>query len=661
MPFAPGPPTELGGAPPSSGLGQRLINGVRWTVGQVYNPIAERIGRATDNTVKRWYREAGDAVNDAVEAALTKFENAANAPDLRSAVRAMLDPLPLALIIPAIGAFLIGLLSSAGTSLFNATFKRILANLNFAANRAVPTFRISAEDGIAAERRGALDLAQIRLDLADLGVDEARAEALIAQSYRWLSTSQIEDMFWRGLVDEAHARTLLAGIGITDEQVDLTMRTFERLVPLSDLIRMAVRNVFQPEFAERLREPVAGDRFYEQAALLGMNRERAEWFWMAHWDIPSFTQGAQMVQRMRPDVPGITPFTTEDLERLLRWNDMAKEFIPGMLEIAYRAPNRLDIWRLATSQKIDEETAFAWYQDYGYKPALARTMAQLATAEKRTLSRDFTQAQIVKLYKQRAFSRDEATAALTDIGFASEIADLYLASADYDLAEQRASRRSTVIRQRYLAGLISEADVVNQLLDLGKPADEVEELATLWREQRQDRIERPTVSQLLGMYRDRVISGPDCAAEISLHGYDDRYVAWYIAQADADIADAEARKSEADNRRTLVAAPVPTRGDLANWLRRGIIAEDEFYGRLQAQGYQDADIRAYAAAVRLPVTLPFYGSPEGRVRTLEAKQSFRRALLTGAELRLTLQGLGYPAELADAIADYEELRIAPAA
>ncbi|MEK6849720.1 MAG: hypothetical protein AABY01_04095, partial [Nanoarchaeota archaeon] len=243
------------------------------------------------------------------------------------------------------------------------------------------------------------------------------------------------------------------------------------------------------------------------------------------------------------------------------------------------------------------------------------------------------------------------------IDYEDDEAALFLAQADYDLAQQRAGRRTTVIRQRYLNGLIDEATAINQLGDVQKPPEEIEELITLWREQREDRIERPTPAQLLGFYRDRVISGPDLAAELTLAGYEDRYVTWYIAQADADIAEAEARKSEAENRETLQRAPIPTRGDLANWLRRGIITEDEFYARLQAQGYQDADIRAYATAVRLPVTLPFFGSPEGRVRTLEAKESFRRGLLTGAELRLTLQGLGYPAELADAIADYEELRI----
>ena len=643
--------------PKPGGLGERLVLGILHTLGRGLALVGVAIWNGLANALNRFEAWLIDSYEAAIDALTNKAEAVRSASTPREWVRALIDPLPLLAIPATIVGLTLAIGAWMGSVITSFYFFRTEQGFKREAQRDAQHLRLSPSDGRLAERRNATALGAIIEDLRDQGWSDDRITALIAAAGRWLTVGEIEDAYHRGNLSEPQAREQLRGLGITDEQVQTLFGNFERIPPATDLVRFVVREVYDPGLRSQQLEGIGQfPQFLADMRRQGFTDFDAASYWAAHWELPSTSQGYEMFHRLRPGAAA-SPFTRDDLEALLRRNDVLPAFIQQLIEVAYNPLTRVDVRRMFRDGVLDREQVRSAYLDLGYSPDNAELLATWVTKQRSGADRDLTKAEVVSAYKRRLIPRAAAEEALDELRYDDDDVALFLAQADYDLAQTRAGRRTTVIRQRYLTGLIDEATAINQLGDLQKPAEEIEELITLWREQREDRIERPTPAQLLGMYRDRVISGPDLDAELRLTGYDDRYVAWYHLQADADIAEAEARKSEGENRETLQRAPVPTRGDLANWLRRGIIAEDEFYGRLQAQGYQDADIRAYAAAVRLPVTLPFYGAPEGRVRTLEAKESFRRGLLTGAQLRLTLQGLGYPAELADAIADYEELRI----
>jgi hypothetical protein len=661
MPIDRDPLPPIAPAPKPGGLGGAIVNGILYAAVGIAAALGARIRNGLFELLERLERWLTQTYQDAIATVVRKVEGIRNSDSPAAAIGAMFDPLPLIAIIPVIAGFVGGVASGAAQRFISVAISKPLGLWQYETNRVALLGRLDAPEGQRAERRGAITLGEIIEDLRDQGWSDERITALLSAANAWLTPGQIEDMYYRQLVDRGRAAELLRGLGLQDEQVDLTLQTFERIPAATDLVRFVVREVYDPGLrAQQLEGIDAYPQFLAQMAKQGFNPFDAASYWAAHWDLPSATQGYEMAHRLRPGQTD-TPFTIDDLRALLRRNDVLPAYIEQLIAIAYRPVTRIDLRRLYTSGVYTRDQVFEGYLDLGYDPERAEALTAFATRDAASQDRDLTKTEVLNAYKRRLLSRDEAAAALQDLGYDQELADLLLASADYDLAQTRAARRTTVIRARFLAGLLSPAAAVNQLADLAKPPEEIDELITLWGEQLADRIERPTPSQLIGFYRDRVISGPDVAAELRLAGYDDRYVGWYIAQADADIAEQEARRTEAENRRSLVTLPIPTRGDLANWLRRAIITPEQFTERLLAQGYTAQDVAAYAASVRLPIAIPFYGSPEGRVRTLEAKLEFSRAIIDAAELRRRLGAVGYPAELADAIADYEELKAAGAA
>lgn len=661
MPFSAGPPIEEPTPPVPGGLGERIVNGAANIGARIYNAVKGAFGEAVDNTVKRWVREAEDTLNAQVDGLITKLDNASRSDSPAGAVRAMLDPLPLIAAAVGIASLMIGAVARGAGDWLMVQLKRPLRLLEYTINRESVLERLGPADGVMAAQRDSFSLGQLAEDLRDQGYSDDRITALVNAAYRWPTIADAFELRNRGFIDDGRLLYLLRGSGLKDEDAVSLAQLAERVPPATDVVRFSVREAFDPGLAAEQMENYPGVIYEQYMRYLGFPPEVAALYWRAHWDLPSLTQGYMLYHRFGDHRPDGGAFPRSEVRELLRLQDVLPRYHDLLVDASFNPVTRIDLRRLYTSGVFDRGRVYLGYLDLGYSPENAEALTEFTTRTSSVADRELTKTEVLNAYKRRLLNRDDASNALADLGYGPDLAALLLAGADYDLAQQRAGRRTTVIRARFLAGLLSAAEAVAQLSDLGKPPEEVDELITLWQEQLADRIERPTPSQVLGFYRDRVISGPDTAAELRLAGYDDRYVEWFIRQADAAIAEEEARKSAADLRRSLEELPVPTRGDLTNWLRRGIITTAQFTERLLAMGYTADAVAAYAASVRLPIAIPYYGSSEGRIRTLEAKLSFQRGAIDGAELRRQLQALGYPVELADAIADYEELKAAPAA
>lgn len=644
MAVAPPPGGDWAPPPNPGGLGDRLLNGILFGAGRIAQGIADRLNAWAES-----WRSLPDQLAEKVDAA-------AREETVAGAIRRLMDPWPAFLAAPAVMGALGGALATLAASLLQIATKRQIAGLAYEINRRFPLYRMAAEDSVLAAQRGALSQQLIREDLADTGVDPERAEALIARSYRWLTVAQIEELLYRGVIDRDLALQQLRGVGMTDYQATWMIQTFDRLVPLSDLTRFAIREVFDPVLGPPLREPTPGERYYEEAAKLGLSRERAEWYWMAHWRLVSEGRAQDIVRRVgrHGDIGGQEPKSW--FLELLRRDDMLSKYWEPLWQTRYRAPNRLDTWRLAVSQRIDRPTAESWFMDYGYSPELSTTLAELATDERRAQTRDLTAGAITQLYRARALDRSAAASSLQEIGYDPADAALLLALADYQLQHARAEARTTVIRQRWTHGLVSDAGAVNALLDLGKPQAEIEDLLDLWRAQRDDQAELPPVGALEGWYKRRIISGPQAIEELRRRGYDDRYVQRYLLEWDQEIQEALADKTADELERQRRLLKVPTRADLQAWLKAGIIDGAAFTARLLLQGYTSTDVARYAALVHVDAPTPTYLTDAGKLDVRSLQLLFSREQITGEQYRERLQSLGVAVDLADALLTYETIR-----
>lgn len=647
MAVAPPPDGDWGPPPQAGGLGERIVNALLYVPGRVTEGIAQRLNRWTES----W--------QNLPEEAIAKLEAASQEATWQGALRRLLDPWPAFLTGPMIAGAVAGAVAALAQAVMDLVVKRKLTELKFFFARLTPVFRMAAEDSVLAFQRGGWTREKALSDLLDEGVSEDRAVALLAKSFRWLTTGQIEEMLYRGVVTPEHALLLLKGMGVTDEHAQLLADTFSRLPAPSDLTRFAIREVFTPGLRDPLLQPPPGEDYYVWAAKVGYSREVADFYWAAHWRLISEGRAADIVRRLRGRDFGDGQDAEGFYREVLRRDDVLSKYWDVLWETRFRPPNRLDTWRLATAHRISRDQAKEWYLDYGYSPELAGTLADLGAEDRRRMDRDLTTSDVVGSYQRRLLDRPAAADMLGDLGYDAAEVELKLARSDYDRAQQRLTRKKTTLRSRVLRGLLSPAEAGQQLLELGLPADEVAELLELWQDQLQEQIDRPATGQLLGLYRDRVISGPQLEEELRQGGLAARYVGWLRQQADQQIAEDLERQTDAAIRRQRLRHPNPTPADIREWVRRGIQTPQQGLTRLLDQGYEAAVAQAYISQAGVPGVIPPYKGPEGKVRVRILQEQLRRKQITGQDLRQGLQALGMEPALADAIADYEELRLTP--
>ncbi len=167
---------------------------------------------------------------------------------------------------------------------------------------------------------------------------------------------------------------------------------------MSDLTRMELREVFMKDekgeylYGQELwkDEPPSED-FKNFSRRKGFNTEFANFYWGAHWALPSVTQGYEMYHRLRqpfqivkgtdtltipsskPD--GVDLFQKDDLYSLLKRQDVLKRYRDQLIAVAYRPYTRVDIRRMYRAGVLSYEEVVAAYMDIGYNSERAIKLA----------------------------------------------------------------------------------------------------------------------------------------------------------------------------------------------------------------------------------------------------------------------------------------------
>jgi hypothetical protein len=180
----------------------------------------------------------------------------------------------------------------------------------------------------------------------------------------------------------------------------------------SDLIRFAVREAFTPqavqEFGYHKEFPVAILPFMEMqgygqtlpvqippgaTTTAGPdNRQFANWsdlYWWSHWDLPSPTQGYNMLHRLysssdygpSPDYDPSVKFLDHDLDMLLKTADYPEYFRRRLTRISYNPLTRVDVRRMYKMDSLDEAGVYHAYRAIGYNDRNAKLLLEWTKKE----------------------------------------------------------------------------------------------------------------------------------------------------------------------------------------------------------------------------------------------------------------------------------------
>ncbi|HVE35367.1 MAG TPA: hypothetical protein VNC18_17510 [Gemmatimonadaceae bacterium] len=112
---------------------------------------------------------------------------------------------------------------------------------------------------------------------------------------------------------------------------------------VTDMVRFAVREVYDP--AKRAALDLDAEfppAFADDAANVGLSPERAGQYWAAHWELPSYEQGANMMYR--------GAISQSDFDGLLKALDYAPVWRGPLQEISRAIPTLSDMIRFAVRE-----------------------------------------------------------------------------------------------------------------------------------------------------------------------------------------------------------------------------------------------------------------------------------------------------------------------
>lgn len=392
----------------------------------------------------------------------------------------------------------------------------------------------AAQNIIVAQWRGAISDKNALTMLRELGYAEVSRDAMDSALRQPLRAEDILELRRRGYVDSAKMVRLLDGAGFDAEARAGLLQLQWRIPPVPDLIRMAVREAFSPEIAQRFGQyqDFPGD-VAAYAKMQGLSEEWAQRYWAAHWELPSANMGFEMVHR------GI--ITEADLDMLLRAQDVMPFWRDKMKAIAFNPLTRVDVRRMYQLGIIDEAAVLKAYKDLGYSDENAGRLTEFCKryygVEEDTevvTDREYTKAEILDGYRKGILSAAQAQGSLQDMGYSPEQADFYLSREDLKATQERKQAYIDRWHSLFVEGQATADDVSSNLTTLGITSAEIDELLPLWYLEQIQRVAKPSRTDLNRFLKKGIISEATWRQQMQLLGYADQYIEWYLADAAAE-------------------------------------------------------------------------------------------------------------------------------
>lgn len=529
IPEVPDPPTVTRAAGIGKAVQNVLVKFVVETFNRLKEGISELLRHAADSVLETWERPLLRYATPLINRALEQ-ENVP--PEIRGILESAKSGQD------QVGAIVLAfLVIFVVPPVVNAMFDAPIQYVRYGSNKLFKPYRMDFSTWHHAVLRDQVHLETMQKELEDQGWHPQQMEAARLASEQRLGVSEIIVANIRGEIGDVEALQRLAQHGIPPADSRILFNIGEQLPGPSDLVRFALREVWD--------ERVVSDGGYAQGVpeeflswmeKQGYSRDKAIWYWLAHWEIPSPGQMFEMFHREE--------IGFDKLVQGLKTNDIAPGWIDPLLGITYNLLTRVDVKRALRYGEYTVDDVLTEYKHQGYGDKRSVVLTNIAIKEALDEAAGLTRAAIVKAYQKRRMKRREAEESLEDIGILGEVAGFYLDQADYDRADALLERKIAHVESRYDAGLLDDGQAFEELVSLGVPGEEARLDVDDWRLARQTRVRRPSRANLDEFFSQDVVDVRTYRQEMSGLGYDARYVGWYLGSLAFESAKRAAEEEE---------------------------------------------------------------------------------------------------------------------
>lgn len=320
----------------------------------------------------------------------------------------------------------------------------------------------------------------------------------------------------------ANLQSKLTQIGVHPDWFDVYRTLSSRIPPVADIISMAVREAFSPAIAARFGqyEDFPAD-FARYAAQQGLSEDWAKRYWAAHWGLPSPQQGFEMLHR------GV--ITTDDLNLLMKAQDIMPFWRDKMTAIAYRTLTRVDVRRMYDLGVLDRSGVLESYKDAGYSDKNAERMTDFTVAYVQKSQTHSAQDDIIKAFSDRMIDRSEASSLLTRIGLKWDLITYLLDDIEYKREWDRIDAQIKGIKNLYKKGQYDQDMTLTELAKLDLPADTIELLMEQWwYEKKGDEVKTWSKAETIKFMQSGAITKERGERELYNMGYNEEHVRVYM-------------------------------------------------------------------------------------------------------------------------------------
>jgi hypothetical protein len=347
---------------------------------------------------------------------------------------------------------------------------------------------------------------------AQIGVTGQDFDIALYSARRLLSVGEYINAWLRGTIDDGYLDRQFAAMGISDKDRQILKELAFFIPPPSDLIRMAVREAFSPQIIEKFKmHEDFPEEFKKWAAKQGINEFWAKAYWAAHWDLPSITQGFEMFHR---DV-----ITREELELLLRAQDVMPFWRDKLLQISYNPVTRIDILRMYQLGVIDRNEVERRFRHLGYSPEDAKILAEYTIRLAAQREKDLSRQDMEELLEAGVITEEEAKQFLLRAGYTEEIANLAIERTKLKIAQKQMQDEIEILRERYLNRQITLQDVAAELQRLGARGTMVDRILAQFQRDKAKRRRTFTPAQIEKLLKKGMIDSNEAIDRLIDYGY----------------------------------------------------------------------------------------------------------------------------------------------
>ena len=251
-------------------------------------------------------------------------------------------------------------------------------------------------------------------------------------------------------------RHYIEDLGFNEANEEILNDLYKYYPNAPDFVRFGVREVFKPDIVAKYGyDKDFPEEIKPYMKRAGLTDEVMQWFWRAHWELPSFYNIREARWR---DV-----ITDKELDEWLMVNDYAPYWRDKLKEIVYTPYTRVDIRRMYDTGVVSRDEVKRTYKDIGYDEIHAENLTKFTI-----INSDKTKdvlSTYTKAFSKGIIDESELRGQMVEMEYSAKEIDLRISMLSASEVAERPKKGLTLtnVKKLFTKGLIT-ADTLEDML-----------------------------------------------------------------------------------------------------------------------------------------------------------------------------------------------------